>query len=143
MLNTKSAPNELDVHALLRTFSWLRFGVAFIAVFLLVLSCWFVIDIITTSAALNTSNKTFCVLFGEATTTFRFLLAVFVPLDDLLRGREGTCLDPIHNFRQRTLVFQQLIDLVLITCSDPCHTGLPFFDFTFHTIVLIIQRFIG
>ena len=28
MLNTKTAPNELDVHALLRTFSWIRFGVA-------------------------------------------------------------------------------------------------------------------
>ena len=38
MLNTKSAPNELDVHALLRTFSWLRFGFVFITVFWLSLS---------------------------------------------------------------------------------------------------------
>lgn len=29
MLNNESAPNEFDVHALLRTFSWLRFGVVF------------------------------------------------------------------------------------------------------------------
>ena len=35
MLNSESAPNELDIHALLRTFSWLRFGVALTLVFVL------------------------------------------------------------------------------------------------------------
>lgn len=37
-MNNRVEPNELDVHALLRTFSWLRFGFAFTAVLLLSLS---------------------------------------------------------------------------------------------------------